>query len=197
MSEPVRGVVCLSASAASASDWVRRGVVPCHVLEHAEWSLVVPARSRSAASPPYDDALTVLASRHVTARLSPAIGLFRFDDVAVVTARAAGRAETRWALRDEDGRVVAGADLPALTPESLHRVRASGPATRPVPIRAVRELWQRADLTHEEWLVEATTVLGLPGARLLEGTDTHLGPVVSPHARSVAGFESVVKDVNP
>ena len=45
-------------------------------------------------------------------------------------------------------------------------------------------------------LVEVTAVLGLPGGRVLDGTDTHLGPVIAPHARSVTGFESVVKDVH-
>lgn len=194
MSTAGRGVVCLSATAASAADWVRRGIVPCHVLEHASWSVVVPARTSSAATAPYDDALTVLASRHIGPRLGPAIGLFRFDDVAVLTGRAAGRAPTRWALRDSDGRVVGGEDLPRLSPEDLHRTLASGAATRPVPIRQVRDLWHRSELTHDEWLTEVTTVLGLPGGRVLDGTDTHLGPVIAPHARSVAGFESAVKD---
>ncbi|WEV79311.1 hypothetical protein O9K63_05840 [Janibacter cremeus] len=196
MSTAGRGVVCLSATAASAADWVRRGVVPCHVLEHASWSVVVPARAASAAAAPYDDALTVLASRHVGPRLSPAIGLFRFDDVAVVTARAAGRAQTRWALRDADGRVVGGPDLPPLSPDDLHRALASGAPARRVPVREVRDLWRRGDLSHDEWLVEVTAVLGLPGGRVLDGTDTHLGPVIAPHARSVTGFESVVKDVH-
>ncbi|WP_338747925.1 hypothetical protein [Janibacter alittae] len=196
MSTAGRGVVCLSATAASAADWVRRGVVPCHVLEHASWSVVVPARTASAAAAPYDDALTVLASRHIAPRLGPAIGLFHFDDVAVLTARAAGRAPTRWALRDSDGRVVGGPDLPRLTPEDLHRTLAGGATSRLVPIRQVRELWQRTDLAHDQWLVEVTAVLGLPAGRVLDGTDTHLGPVIAPHARSVAGFDSVVKDVH-
>lgn len=196
MSRAGTGVVCLSASAASAADWVRRGVVPCHVLEHASWSVVVPARAVSAAAAPYDDALSVLASRHVGPRLSPAIGLFRFDDVAVLTARAAGRGETRWALRDADGVVVDGPDLPPLTPEDLHRTIAGAGPSRRIPVREVRELWVRSDLTHDEWLLEVTAVLGLPGGRVLDGTDTHLGSVIAPHTRSVAGFESAVKDVH-
>ena len=197
MSQLGRGVVCLSAPANSAADWVRRGVVPCHVFEHAAWSVVVPAAVTSAASAPYDDALMVLAARQVGARLAPAIGLFHFDDIAVITAHAGGRGPAHWALRNADREIVAGPDLPALSPEGLHRVLASGAPTRQVPIREVRTLWDRSDLRHGEWLVEAAAVLGLPGGRILDGTDQDLGPVITPDARSVASFESVIKDVHP
>lgn len=197
MTDAGRGVVCLSASAASTADWVRRGIVPCHILEYSAWSVVVPASPLSAAPEPYDDALTVLAARHAGTRLCPVIGFFRFEDVAVITARAPGRgAVTRWALRAADGRVVAGAGLPRLTPAGLHRTLASGGPTREVAVRAVRDLWRRDDLSHDEWLVEAMAVLGLPGGRALDGTDPHLGPVIVPHSRSVSGFETAVKDVH-
>lgn len=196
MSQPGRGAVFLSAPAARAVEWVRRGVVPCHVLEHASWSVVVPAAGTSAAAAPYDDALTVLASRDVGSRLAPMIGLFLIDDVAAVTARASGRGPTRWALRGVDRAVVAGPNLPGLSPEHLHRVLGSGAPVRGVPVREVRNLWQRVDLAHDEWLVEVTAVLGLPGGRVLDGTDTDLGPVIPPAARSVTTFESVVKDVH-
>lgn len=197
MSEAGRGVLCLSGSAAGAADWVRRGVVPCHVVPHAAWSVVVPATSASAAAAPYDDALTLLAARHVGTRLTPAIGLFRFDDVAVVTAHAGGRDQPRWALRAADGQVVAGPDLPRLSPEDLHRTLAGAAGSRLVPVRAVRDLWHRTDLPHDEWLLTATAVLGLPGSRVLDGTDTALGPVIAPAARAVTSFEDVVKDVRP
>lgn len=195
MSESGRGAVFLSASVANAVDWVRAGVVPCHVLDHASWTIVVPASGTTPVAPPYDDAATVLASRYVGPRLAPAIGLFHIDDVAVVTARAAGRSTTRWALRAEDGEVVAGPRMPRLLPEDLHRALGSGAPTREVPVREIRGLWGRTDLTHGEWLVEAATVLGLPGARVLGGSDTDLGPIIGPVPRSVAAFESVVKDV--
>lgn len=197
MSQPGRGVLCLSATATSAADWVRRGVVPCHVFAHAAWSVVVPAAATSAAAPPYDDALTMLAARHVGPRLAPAIGLFLIDEVAVVTAHSGGRGPIRWALRDQDREVLAGPDLPALSPQTLHRVLGSGAPTRQVPVREVHDLWDRTDLTHAEWLVEAAAVLGLPGGRVLDGSDTDLGAVIAPTARSVASFESVVKDVHP
>lgn len=133
----------------------------------------------------------------VPPRLAPAFGLFRIEDTAVLTARAAGvRAVTRWALRSADGELVASRQLPRLTPESVHRVLGTAAHAREVPVRAVRELWERVDLGHEEWLVEAATVLGLPGARVLAGTDTELGPVVRPAPRSVPAFESVIKDVH-
>lgn len=191
-----RGAVFLATSGVNAVDWVRGGVVPCHVLEHASWSIVVPAAGSTPVAEPYDDALTVLASRHVGHRLAPAIGLFHIDDVAVITARASGRSTTRWALRAEDREVVAGPRLPRLSPEDLHRTLASGPPSRGIPIREVRDLWGRVDLTHDEWIVEAATILGLPGARVLAGTDTDLGPIIRPVPRSVSAFESVVKDVH-
>ncbi|WP_435198840.1 hypothetical protein [Janibacter sp. GS2] len=196
MSQSGRGAVFLSTSVANAVEWVRRGVVPCHVLAHASWSTVVPAVGGTEVAEPYDDALTVLASRHVGARMAPAIGLFRIDDAAVVTARAAGRGSTRWALRSADRSIVAGPQLPRLTPEDLHRALGSGAPTREVPVREVRDLWRRTDLTHDEWLVEVATVLGMPGARVLAGTDTDLGPVIEPAARSITTFESVIKDVH-
>lgn len=197
MSQSGRGMILLSASAAAATEWVRGGVVPCHVLEHPSWSVVVPAAPSTGVAAPYDDALTVLASRHVPPRLAPAIGFFHVEETAVLTARPAGaRAVTRWALRSSDREVVATRQLPPLTPEDLHRALGSGAPSREVPVRELRELWGRADLRQGEWLVEAATVLGLPGARVLEGTDTELGPVIRPNARSVPAFESVIKDVH-
>lgn len=196
MTQQGRGVVLLSASSARAVEWVRRGVVPCHVLEHSTWSIVVPATSSSAAAAPYDDALTVLAARHVPTAIAPSIGLLEIGDAAVITARAPGRSPIRWALRGADREVVRGPQLPPLTPESLHRTLAAGSGTREVPVREVRDLWTRADLTHLEWLVEATAVLGLPGGRVLDGSDTALGPVIAPNPRSVQDFESAVKDVH-
>ena len=155
------------------------------------------AATNSVTAAPYDDALTVLASRHVPSPMAPSIGLFEIGDAAVVTARAPGRAPIRWALRAADREVVRGPQLPPLSPEDLHRTLSSHPAARQVPIRQVRSLWGRTDLTHAEWLVEVTTVLGLPGARIIGGADTDLGPVIRPDARSVSAFESVVKDVHP
>ena len=175
MTQQGRGVVLLSASSARAVEWVRRGVVPCHVLEHSTWSIVVPATSSSAAAAPYDDALTVLAARHVPTAIAPSIGLLEIGDAAVITARAPGRSPIRWALRGADREVVRGPQLPPLTPESLHRTLAAGSGTREVPIRAVRDL---------------------SGGRVLDGSDTALGPVIAPNPRSVQDFESAVKDVH-
>lgn len=195
MTQQGRGVVLLAAPAARAVEWVRGGVVPCHVLQHAAWSIVVPAASTSVTAAPYDDALTVLASRHAGPRLTPAIGLFVMDDTAVLTARS-GRSPVRWALRSADREIVRGPRLPPLSPEDLHRTLAGNPAVREVPIREVRALWGRTDLTHVEWLVEVATVLGLPGSRVLDGADDSLGPVISPDESAVRAFESVVKDVH-
>lgn len=195
MTQQGRGVVLLAAPAARAVEWVRGGVVPCHVLEHAAWSIIVPAATTSVTAAPYDDALTVLASRHAGPRLTPAIGLFVIDDTAVLTARS-GRSPVRWALRAADREIVRGPRLPPLSPEDLHRTLAGNSAIREVPIREVRALWGRTDLTHVEWLVEVATVLGLPGSRVLDGADDSLGPVISPDESAVRAFESVVKDVH-
>lgn len=196
MSQSGRGAVYLSASAASAAEWVRGGVVPCHVIEHAAWSIVVPAVGATAVAAPYDDAFTVLASRYVPSRLAPAIGLFHIDDIAAVTARASGRGQPRWALRDVERDMVAGRELPPLSPEDLHRALGSGAPAREIRVRGIRGLWDRTDLDHAEWIVEAATVLGLPGARILSGADTDLGPVVEPGTRAISTFESAIKDVH-
>lgn len=196
MTEQDTGVLLLSASSAAAVDWVRGGVVPCHVVEHPTWSIIVPAGSSTVTAAPYDDALTVLAARHTGNRLAPAIGLFSMGDTAVLTARASGRSPIRWALRAPDREVVRGPRLPPLAPEDLHRALSGNPGARMVPIREIRALWGRTDLTHLEWLDEVMTVLGLPGARLLDGSDTALGPVIAPDERAVSTFESVVKDVH-
>ena len=50
MTQQGRGVVLLAASSASAVEWVRRGVVPCHVLEHSAWSIVGPGLASSSGS---------------------------------------------------------------------------------------------------------------------------------------------------
>lgn len=197
------GLVLLSGTAASAAEWVRGGVVPCHVAEHSgqtPWALVTPAVAGTAAQEPYDEALTLLAARHVGPRLAPTIGLFVLDGAAVLTAQGGGwRAVRRWALRDEQRRVVRGPDLPPLRPSDLHRVLATSAGARAgelVHVSEVERLWGRTDLTAREWVVEVTRVLRLPGGRVLDGTDAHPGPRVDPDARAVASFESVVKDVH-
>ncbi|GAB3115462.1 hypothetical protein GCM10027055_23350 [Janibacter alkaliphilus] len=192
------GLVLLSGGAARAAEWVRRGVVPCHVGEHPAWTMVTPASAVTAAAAPYDDALTLLASRHVGPRQSPTIGLFVIDDAAVITAQAAGwRTVRRWALRGVEREVRPGPELPALRPQDLHRVLASAAPQRRIRLAEITDLWRRTDLTQREWLVEAAQVLGLPGARVLSGQDPAPGPRIDPDPRAVGAFETVVKDVQP
>ncbi|WP_218002277.1 hypothetical protein, partial [Janibacter corallicola] len=130
--------------------------MPCHVVAHRAWTIVVPSAGRTAARPPYDDPARILSSRYVGSRLAPALGFFTEDSTAWVTARGPGRSRTRWALRDPDHVVMGGAGLPPLAPEHLHRVlgHAAGAGSRPVPLRALREVWGRTDLPHLDWLLE-------------------------------------------
>ena len=58
-------------------------VVASHVVPLPSWTAVVPAEPVSRALPPYDDALTVLASRPVAHRLRSAVGLFAIDGRAI------------------------------------------------------------------------------------------------------------------
>ena len=102
MSQPGRGVVLLSASSARAVEWVRRGVVPCHVVEHSAWSIVVTASATSAAAQPYDDALTVLASRHAGPRLTPTIGLFVIVSAFILTGIYVAKANTSFDQINEE-----------------------------------------------------------------------------------------------
>lgn len=187
----------VSGSTSTATDWVRRGVVPCHVATHPSWTVVSPAAPRTAVPEPYDDALTVLAARHVPTRLAPAIGLFAIGGAVVVTAQGPGwRAVKRWALRGRQREMVRGPDLPALRPEDLHRVLATASGQRLVHLSDVVALWGRSDLTDREWLVEATHVLGLPGGRVLDGSDDAPGPRIDPDRRAAGAFQSAVKDVS-
>src|SRR5699024_2586658 len=71
---------------------------------------------------------------------------------------------------------------------------AAGAGSRPVPLRALREVWGRTDLPHLDWLLELLAVLGLPGGRLLEGGDPEPGPAIGPNPRAVAAFDGTGKD---
>ena len=198
MTRQGRGVVLLAGSPPKARAWVRGGVVPCHVVAHGAWTIVAPATGRTAARAPYDDPARILSSRHVGSRMAPALGFFVEDSAAWVTARGPGRSRTRWALRDPDHVVMGGDGLPPLAPEHLHRVlgHAAGAGSRPVPLRALHEVWARTDLPHLDWLLELLDVLGLPGGRLLEGSDPEPGPTIGPGPRTVAAFETAVKDAH-
>lgn len=190
------GIVLLAGSQTAAREWVADGVLPCHVQAHGRWTVVSAASSSTLAAEPYDDGATLLASRHVPSRLSPSLGFHLVDDTAVVTAQGAGwRAVRRWALRGSGRRVIAGVDLPALRPPDLHRVLGAVSPERMTPVREVAAWMGREDLTHLEWLIDGLALLGLPGARTLEGSDPEPGELITPDPRSVSAFESVVKDV--
>ena len=92
-----RGVLLLRGEPDQVARWAARGVVASHVVPLPSWTAVVPAEPVSRVLPPYDDALTVLASRPVAHRLRAAVGLFAIDGRAIVTVQGeAWRAVQRW-----------------------------------------------------------------------------------------------------
>lgn len=185
-------LLLLPTTAPSATAWVRRGVVACHVGEDGPWTLVLAADGRTAAQEPYDDPTAVLLSRPVGPRLAPALGVGVVGDRAVVVAQPSGwRAVRRWALRPRLGPVVRDDRLPPLRPGDLAPF-----AEGRVGEGRVAETLEERGLTAHEWLAHVLDALGLPGGEVVRGESVP-GPVVEPDPRSVTAFARVVEESRP
>lgn len=184
-----RGLLLVSGEPARVAAWVRRGLVPCHVVPLGRWTAVVPAESASRAEPPYDDAVLVLASRPVPHRFRPALGFWSLDDraVATVTPRA-WRVASRW--------LVWGPGHGAMPAPGLRLARALDLATavgRPGAGHDVARLVSQPGGDVDDLLVDLMTVLDVPGAQLLDGAPMD-SRVIEPAARLVARFNARVAD---
>lgn len=185
------GLLLSRGPAATVTSWARRGLVPVRIHEFEPWVAVVPD-GPSAARPPYDEALRVLASRPVASRMRPAVGCFVIDRAAVVTVHPAGwRPVQRWVLWNPEHGVTRLPGLPLARPADVARaVGAPARTTEGVVRDALRSAAPDA-LTLLEGLMEA---LRLPGFRLLaaaRGTTT-AGALVEPEHRHVERFERTV-----
>jgi hypothetical protein len=188
----VSALVLVSASAASASTWVRRGVVACHVAEQHGWTLVSAAPGRVAAAAPYDDPTSVLLARPVGPRVAPSLGLGVVGDRAVIAAQSTGwRTMKRWAVRMRRGSLVRQGDLAPLRPGDLAPFAGAGVSTAEVTAAL-----EETQLPSHDWLAHVLEVLQLPGAQVVRGEDQP-GALVEPDPRSLAGFARVAEDGRP
>ncbi|QGN57048.1 hypothetical protein [Nostocoides sp. HKS02] len=185
-----RGLLLVSGDPARVAAWVRRGLVACHVVPLGGWSAVVPAELASRARPPYDDAVTVLASRPVAARLRPALGFWSLDGRAVATVSPRGlRAGQRWLVwQPGEGPL----DTPGLALARPGDLAAA--AGRQVSRAEVAAVVSQARGDAGSMLVHLMQVLAVPGADLLDGLPAGSGDPVEPSAKAVGRFESRVAE---
>jgi hypothetical protein len=186
-----RGVLLLRGEPEHVARWAARGLVATRVVALPSWTAVLPAEPTSRASAPYDDALTVLASRPVAHRLRAALGLFAIDGRAVVTVQGQGWRAVQRAVVWQPGRGATRAPgLRVARPGDL--LTAAGAGTRGVS-SAVGTLLRDGSGDALGMLGELMTLLGLPGTGLLlDAEPTELGELVEPDHRVVARFDALM-----
>ena len=147
---------------------------------------MVPAEGRSRARAPYDDALTVLASRSVPVRLRPALGFFEIDGRAVVTVTGRGwRAQPRWVVWQPGMGVVRASGLQQAGPDVLVSAARAGGAERASSPAEVAGLLTDPRGDASGVVTELLRLLALP--RWPEGHD---GRLVEPRAQAVERFDA-------
>jgi hypothetical protein len=173
-------------------DWARKGVVAVHVVPLAEgWTGVLPAGERSAAAPPYDDAVSLLLGRPVSRRLLPAIGTARVGarQVWSLVPRVL-RPRRRWLVWEPGAGLVRPGSLPAATVADLAAV-AGRRAEREVLARVLRDGRGDAD----RLVTDVLGALGLPGAALATGQPVPQGATsVEPDRQDVTRFDRAVHE---
>ncbi|HET8600692.1 MAG TPA: hypothetical protein VFL99_10230 [Segeticoccus sp.] len=185
------GLLLSRGPAVTVTSWARRGVVPVRVHELEPWVAVVPD-GPSAARPPYDESLRVLAARPVASRMRPSVGCFVIDRAAVVTVHPPGwRPVQRWVLWHPDHGVARVPDLPLARPGDIARAVGAPARTTEGVVRDALRTPAPDALTLLEGLME---VLRLPGFRLLAAARgaAAVGTLVEPEPRHVDRFERTV-----
>jgi hypothetical protein len=187
-----RGLLLLRGEPGQVARWAARGLVASQVVPLPGWTAVVPAEPASRARPPYDDALTVLASRPVAHRLRSALGLFAVDGRAVVTVQSeAWRAVQRWLVWQPGRGLVRTPDLTPARPGDLVAAAHAGPrGAGPQVGELLRD--PRGDALG--LVDDLMAVLGLPGRELLHGGEPPAGQLVEPGGRGVAMFDALMSE---
>lgn len=190
--EEQAGLLLVRGAPPEVSAWARRGVVPVTVAPLPGWTAVLP-NGPSLAGAPYDDALTVLAARHVSPKIGPALGFFAIGGRAVITVQTRSlRRRIRWVVWDPTRGIQRPPDLEVAPPSMLLRVAGGGSKRELVEILAERHL------APHKLLAAVTAVLELPGGRLLidrGGVDDLAGAIDrEPSGAEVAYFEDAVRD---
>lgn len=191
------GVLLLGGNVAGAAAWAQRGVVPVHVGSVEGWTVVLPAGG-SAAHPPYDDGLSLLAARPVPGRLRPAIGLYAAGGLAVATVQPAGwRAIQRYAVWRPGAGVTPAGGLKLARPSDLvSAAGVEGPAASAEARAEVRDLLRGRGADPLAVLQALADVLRLPVAGLLDHSTSPAAltdhRVVEPAPAAVKRFDDTV-----
>ncbi|HEV7145765.1 MAG TPA: hypothetical protein VGN48_02075 [Pedococcus sp.] len=160
-----RGLLLVSGDPTRAAAWVRRGLVACYVMPFDGWTAIVPAEPASRAKPPYDDPVTLLASRPVPHRLRPALGFWATGGRAVATVTPRGwRTGLRWLVWQPGEGAVRAPGLRLARIADL-AVAAGRPGSRAEVGAVVTQ--RRGD--PDTVLADLMAVLRLPGSGLLIG----------------------------
>jgi hypothetical protein len=185
-----RGLLLLRGEPDQAARWASRGLLAARVVPFPNWTAVLPAEPSTRALPPYDDALTVLASRPVSHRLRASVGLFAVDGRAVVTVQKQGwRAVQRWVVWQPGRGVVRTPELTVARPADL--VAAARAESRGV-LAEVAGLLRDPRGDALGLLADLMGALGLPGSGLLSVDRATDGEVVEPVERGIARFNALV-----
>jgi hypothetical protein len=180
-----RGLLLVSAEPGPVTTWVRRGQVACELVALLEWTALLPAEPHSRAQPPYDDPVSLLASRPLPRRLRPALGFFVVGERAVVTVQGRGwRPGQQWLAweRGAGARPLEGLDL--ARPSDL--VAAAGHGLPGSVLEVLRATGGDPDRT----IADLMSVLRLPGSDLMLETARPRGQVVAPTAQAVSRFDA-------
>lgn len=194
-----RGFVLSTARPETVLPWARRGIAPLAVAELDGWSVIAPA-GRPMARPPYDDPVRTLAGRPVGLRMRPALGFFRVGRQAVVVVHSRRwRAVPRWAVWTPHDGAVTMSGFPTAHPDDL--VTVAG--TLPAPARAGAEadlalLWGDGSLDAVRVLTSTLSILGLPGAEIIESitevSDIPGARILRPKERHARAFDKLIEE---
>lgn len=185
------GLLLLSGDPKRVASWLGRGTVPAYVVPVGGWTAVVPA-GESAAAPPYDDGLTMLANRPVPNGFRSALGFFVLGARAVMTVHPSGwHAVPRWLFWESGKGSLKVPDL--RTGQASDLVDAAGVVTSQG--ESVRALLRSTEGDPLSLLRDVIETLALPAGRMLGGSGVPTAEdavLVTPSERDVARFERTV-----
>lgn len=183
------GLLLLRGSERRAQAWVEHGTVPAHVVPLGEYVAVVPG-GRATSSPPYDQAITVIANRQLPHTLRRALGFYVIGGNAVVVSHPEGlRLRSHWLVWAPEHGTEDLPDLPVLSErELLHDADV-----RPSGREKVAEVLRRVEGEPRTWLGDLVDALGLPGRRLLDhpAAAEEGAVLVTPSRRESRRFERI------
>lgn len=190
------GLLLLHAGPEATAKWAPGGLAEVVVAEASGWSLVVPTSPSSAATAPYDDAMTMLLNRPLPHRLRPAIGFAVRGRRAVIAVTPGGwRAVRRW-LVWEPGTALT--HPPGLPVGRLSDLVGAAHVDDPSALGALADVLHDPAGTARDLLGDILVALDLPGGSVLDGSTPALelpgAHVVEPSARDVRRFDRMAHE---